>query len=297
MTAYKKTTAFCCASDLSEDSYGDVVGDRRYPDNGWTNLFEYNSVNPIMFVNHDKNSPIATAENVHVEGDKLKFKLKFAPAGASMKADECRSLVKCGILRGISVGFISLQSAPRENGGTHHQKMRLMEISLVSIPANSSAYLEAKRLGVSSQTIRKMFKMNNDHATLGERIAVAKENVRRYSVEERAEILRRAKAVLIGHKSTKPLRLPMSDQAREKSDRIARNKAVIVKAKATLARLKRKEYEARRDPLPSSDDPWDNTMCVTWRGEKIRVQKQQWRGEDVIPDSRQKTKWKGRDVT
>ena len=89
----------------------------------------------------------------------------------------------------------------------------------------------------------------------------------------------------------------MSDQAREKSDRIARNKAVIVKAKATLARLKRKEYEARRDPLPSSDDPWDNTMCVTWRGEKIRVQKQQWRGEDVIPDSRQKTKWKGRDVT
>ncbi len=81
----------------------------------------------------------------------------------------------------------------------------------------------------------------------------------------------------------------MSNEAREKADRIALNKASVARAKALLARIDRGEALERRDPPPpSNDDPWDNSMYVSWRGQKFKIQKQQYRDEDVILDSNQK---------
>ena len=91
----------------------------------------------------------------------------------------------------------------------------------------------------------------------------------------------------------------MSDKVRTEAERLARNKAIHQKGLETLKRLKRQEYLERRDPLPSSDDPWANIGYVTWRGQKFKVEKLQWRGEDVTPDSHQKktkTTWGGEDV-
>jgi hypothetical protein len=109
--------------------------------------------------------------------------LHLAPKGTSPRHDEVRKLVDAKILRAISVGFMPIRSEPRlnsKNGGVRYLQMELTEASLVSVPANPSALMTCKALGISAATQRLLFKTSS----LGERIRQVRRTIQKTKVAQ-----------------------------------------------------------------------------------------------------------------
>lgn len=136
-------------SDDSVDSYGDVI-----QQDGWD--FARFNKNPIALFGHSAAFPIGRWKNVRVDGGKLIGTLEFAEDGTSDRIDEIKRLAAQGILRATSVGFMPLDWQD-EGRGLRFTKQELMEVSLVSVPANSNAVQIAKSLHVSDETIALAF--------------------------------------------------------------------------------------------------------------------------------------------
>ena len=117
--------------------------------------------NPIALFNHDRDFIVGTWKNIGVNKDKqLRGHLQLAPKGTSPRIDEIRNLIDADILRGVSVGFRAIDARPRpesKSGGLLFTKCDLVEVSLVSIPANPNALAVAKALNVSDETQKLIF--------------------------------------------------------------------------------------------------------------------------------------------
>ncbi len=137
-------------SDETVDRYGDIIEAK-----GW-DLREFKK-NPIALFGHSSSFPIGTWANVRVEGTRLIGTLMLAAKGTSARIDELISLAEQGILRAVSVGFQPIESEPINPkepwGGQRYTKSKLLETSLVSIPANPSALALAKSLNISDETL------------------------------------------------------------------------------------------------------------------------------------------------
>jgi HK97 family phage prohead protease len=129
------------ASTAERDRDGDVI-----EPSGWK-LDAYLR-NPVILLGHDYGgAPVARAARVWVEGGKLMVDVLFPSEGASEASDEAYALVSEGFMRAVSVGFRALDREPLPDGrGFRYTSVELLEISLVSVPANASALLAA-RLG------------------------------------------------------------------------------------------------------------------------------------------------------
>lgn len=106
--------------------------------------------NPIVLFGHDQSKPgyvVGCATEIHSdkEGDKniTIGTVQFAEEGTSSDADTVWKLVKQGILRTVSVGFIphTFKALKNEDGSetTVLADNELLEFSIVPIPANPSA--------------------------------------------------------------------------------------------------------------------------------------------------------------
>lgn len=101
------------------------------------------SANPVVLFNHDARCPIGTAEvNVATgeAGPTLLARVKFA-TGDEM-AERCWSLVKQGVLRGMSVGFRPGRAAYEDRDGREVvvlENPELYEVSICSMPSNPDA--------------------------------------------------------------------------------------------------------------------------------------------------------------
>ena len=268
-------------SEPVPDHYGDVVGNRKDTKTGGWEIPQRN-LPALAF--HDAKSIVGRWDGVRWERGALRGRLVLAPAGTSKIVDEVRALIKSGCLKACSVGFRALERVPRPTGGWHYLRQLLIECSLVSTPALPTALLEARRLGVSSETIRKIFKQQNESRAIAKR---ARANVKRYTAQERAAIHRRAKELLASlsklqsTKSVKPkaqtklLPLPPLLSPKQRAI-IEQNKysaelhrRLKIKAKEwekEKAERKRQEYLARRDPPKTEQESY-----FMWRGEKIPV--------------------------
>jgi HK97 family phage prohead protease len=119
------------ASDPTPDRAGDVVVPAGCV------LVNYRK-NPIVLADHDQTKPIGNAEAV-VRNGRLEALITFAPAGASEKADEYCALAKAGVLNTISIGFTPIEASPIKGGGVLFSKWELLEMSVISVPANPNA--------------------------------------------------------------------------------------------------------------------------------------------------------------
>jgi len=127
------------ASTDTVDSYGEIV------EQSW-NLARYLG-NPIVLYQHSSWEPIGTAEDVGVEDGVLKATLVFAPEGVTAAADKAWALIEAGILRTVSVGFVPADVREEKRDGRSVYVLannELREISLVSLPANPDAVIEAR---------------------------------------------------------------------------------------------------------------------------------------------------------
>jgi len=121
------------ASTDAADRHGDIVRQ-----SGWR-LEPYRK-NPIILFGHDHQQPIGHAVSVSLENGRLIVEIEFATGG---RADEIFGLVRSGVVRGISVGFLPLKHRMREDGrGLEFTEAELLEISIVSVPANPEALID-----------------------------------------------------------------------------------------------------------------------------------------------------------
>lgn len=119
------------ASTGQVDRAGDIVVPRGIVLTGYRE-------NPVVLRDHDPSRPVGMA-SIQVTDAAVLATVTFAPAGASEIADETCALAKAGVLRGVSIGFNPIRSSPIRGGGVQYIEWELLEISLVSVPANAGA--------------------------------------------------------------------------------------------------------------------------------------------------------------
>jgi HK97 family phage prohead protease len=188
MNIIRKTTEgapegfdFCCSSERT-DRYGDVIVVSGID---LQNFYRNN----VALFNHNSNAPIGTWENMRVESNELRGRLKLAPEGASPRIDEIRALVKAKVLKSTSIGFLPVESEPVVNssgnrtGGTKFLRSELVEVSLVAVPANSDAVALAKSLRISAPTMKMVFKQPGQ-LSLGDRIRQLRRTIEKTKLRE-----------------------------------------------------------------------------------------------------------------
>lgn len=122
------------ASTEAQDRDGEVI-----LQSGWD--LENFKKNPVILASHNYYEfPIGKATDIQVDNGKMIFKMVFSQA--TEKAKEAYQLVQEGILKSFSVGFIPREHDPMQP----HMitKAELLEISLVTVPANPEALVLAK---------------------------------------------------------------------------------------------------------------------------------------------------------
>lgn len=136
----KDRSFWAVASTGDKDRGGDIINQE-----GW-DLKNYKR-NPIVLWSHDyHNLPVAKAEKIKIEDNKLMFQPKFATQEDYPFADTIFRLYKGGFLRSFSVGFVPKESEPVDDknpwGGRNINKQELYEISCVNIPAQPNARIK-----------------------------------------------------------------------------------------------------------------------------------------------------------
>lgn len=142
------------ASTSAEDRMGDVIDQK-----GWK-LDNYKK-NPVILFGHDHDKPIGRATNVYMKDGNLAIDVEFMPEEVDSFAAKIGRMVKAGFLNAVSVGFRPLEMKPLKSGGLEFLKNELLEVSVVSVPANQEALAFAKSFS-SEQDISRMFVTEND---------------------------------------------------------------------------------------------------------------------------------------
>ena len=97
--------------------------------------------NPVILPQHDYRKPaIGKAKNIKVVDGKIVFKIEFPEEGVNPEADVYRKLYKSGFMNASSVGFIPKEWKDNDKEPYRtYTKWGLLELSLVSVPANAEA--------------------------------------------------------------------------------------------------------------------------------------------------------------
>jgi len=121
-------------SDDSLDRHGDKINPK-----GW--VLDNFKKNPVIMLNHNYSQfPIGKAISVKRKDNQLVFDIQFSKTLELAK--QAYGLVKEGIMKAWSVGFMVLEWAKAGSDYTI-EKMELLELSLVGIPANPNALLNS----------------------------------------------------------------------------------------------------------------------------------------------------------
>lgn len=110
--------------------------------------------NPIILYQHAHQKPIARAIDISVSGGKLRALVEFPKFGTNQLADEVWALIRAGVLKGISVGFLIRDADLRqgEPRGFVINEAELLEVSFVSVPANPECLITTPASALAKET-------------------------------------------------------------------------------------------------------------------------------------------------
>lgn len=126
---------------------------------GWE-LSTFVGGNPVALFAHDSSSlPIGRASSVHVRDRKqLVGDITFASKDVYRFADTVYRLIKGKFLNAVSVGFTPLEyefvNSKERPGGISFKRQILNEISVVPVPANPRALVEARGMGIDLEPLQ-----------------------------------------------------------------------------------------------------------------------------------------------
>ncbi|MDR5800567.1 phage major capsid protein [Caballeronia sp. LZ001] len=122
------------ASTPTPDRVGDVV----VPDG-----IQFKTPFPLLW-QHDPRRPIGTVTKLTVTKAGVEVEASIAPAGTAAYIDEAYSLIKAGLVPGLSIGFRPIDAEfDRSTGGFLIKACELFEISAVTIPASADAAIQS----------------------------------------------------------------------------------------------------------------------------------------------------------
>lgn len=99
---------------------------------------------PLMLWQHDSDEPIGVWDDLSDDGKGLFSKGRLLIDQNVPTADKVHSLVKAGAVRGQSIGYREVDVEPAKDGEPRKLiKLDLMEVSIVSFPANRRANITA----------------------------------------------------------------------------------------------------------------------------------------------------------
>lgn len=154
MASQTERVATFVFSDSSVDRYGDTIDAR-----GW--VLESFLANPVALFGHDSGSVenvIGRARNVRIDGNRLVGEIEFMEASVNANAEVVYQMVKGGYLNTVSVGFLPIEWAAAKDKsrplGVDFKKQELLEISIVPIPANPNAVVQAKAAGIDVDRLK-----------------------------------------------------------------------------------------------------------------------------------------------
>lgn len=107
---------------------------------------EFKNPMPLLW-QHKSDKPVGTVKFDKPTKDGITFEARIAstdePGTLKDRLDEAWQSVKLGLVRAVSIGFRSLEHAFMENGGIRFIQSEVMELSLVTIPANAGATIQS----------------------------------------------------------------------------------------------------------------------------------------------------------
>jgi HK97 family phage major capsid protein/HK97 family phage prohead protease len=106
---------------------------------------KYTNPLPLLW-QHRSDKPIGTVRFDKPTEDGVAFSARMPtvdePGALKERIDEAWQSVKLGLVRGVSIGFRSLDHSYMDDGGIRFRETEVLELSLVTIPANAEATIE-----------------------------------------------------------------------------------------------------------------------------------------------------------
>lgn len=129
------------------DSYGDVIAPGAYA----ASLKEHREAGtvPLMLWQHDPNNPIGRWFDI--KEDETGLHVTGQLVLDTVKGREAHALLKARALNGLSIGYRVIDFERLPGGGRLLKQIELIEISLVSIPAASSARITSVKSASAEQ--------------------------------------------------------------------------------------------------------------------------------------------------
>jgi len=181
----KQDTVSFVASTASPDRYGDIIDQK-----GW--ILENYKKNPVVLLNHDSNQLPIGKGHVHVRDAQLVIDVQFDQEDE--RAREVERKAKKGFMNAVSVGFRPLESKsrselPEDNKyygkrGMYYSKSELLEVSIVTIPANGEATMLEQKFynAMKEEILREVKEVMQDSLIVNKHILDVKEEDDRYIV-------------------------------------------------------------------------------------------------------------------
>jgi len=144
-------------------------------------------------LNHDSNQLPIGKGNVYLRDDKLVIDVEFD--SEDERAKEVERKAKKGFMNAVSVGFRPLESKsrselPEDNKyygqrGMYYSKAELLEVSIVTIPANGEATMLEQKFynAMKEEILREVKEVMKDTLIVNKHILNVKEEDDRYIVE------------------------------------------------------------------------------------------------------------------
>jgi len=120
------------------DSYGEIVVAGAFGESLARHRREGSK--PLMLWQHDPYTPIGVWEDLAEDGKGLRGKGRLLKG--VQKAEEAHLMLKAGAVQGLSIGYREQEVEPDGNN-RKLKKLDLLEISIVSFPANRRARVES----------------------------------------------------------------------------------------------------------------------------------------------------------
>ncbi len=145
------------ASSNTVDRYGDIIEQDWIMEDYWKN--------PVLLWAHNSRlPPIGKVTSFDVSPDRTRTiaQAELLPEGLDPFTDQLAKLVESRHLRAVSVGFLPGSETDRRDekgnwAGYVYSQNKLVELSLVSVPANPDAVQLARSLGVPPEHLRAIF--------------------------------------------------------------------------------------------------------------------------------------------
>lgn len=116
--------------------------------------------NPLPLLwQHDTKQPIGKTSLGKPTKNGIPFEARIAktnePGTLKDRLDEAWQSVKLDLVKGVSIGFKSLETSFMKDGGIHFIETELLELSLVTIPANAEATIETIKAFDNADEVRR----------------------------------------------------------------------------------------------------------------------------------------------